>query len=86
MTVSVVKKTVPMRDILAAEVGLQFVNAWMVNSGPPVELIEDNGSCFTSKFFIDVCNMKIKNNFTTTSHRQSNDPVKRYNRTMLKAL
>ena len=80
-------KTVPMKGISAAEVARHFVNSWVFNYGPPTELVADNGGCFTSKFFIDVCRiMSIKNNFTTTYHPQSNGQVERYNRTILAAL
>jgi len=80
-------KTIPMKGISAAEVARCFVNEWVFNYGPPKELISDNGGCFTSKFFLDVCSiLSIKNNFTTTYHPQANGQVERYNRTILAAL
>ena len=76
-----------MKGISASEVARCFTNAWVFNYGPPTELVSDNGGCFTSKFFIDICRiMSIKNNFTTTYHPQANGQVERYNRTILAAL
>ena len=84
---SEMKKTVPLKGVSAAEVAKAFVNTWVFNYGPPVELVSDNGTCFTSKYFQDVCRiMSIQNNFTTTYHPQTNGQVERYNRTILAAL
>lgn len=51
-----------MKKIAADELGGTFMNACVFNYGPPEEPISDNAGCFTSKFFIDLCNlMSIKN-------------------------
>lgn len=51
------RKTIPMKGISAADVRKQFVNSWVFNYGPLLELVADNGVCFTSKFFWDVCHI-----------------------------
>ena len=80
-------KTAPMKGISSAEVARTFIDNWVFNYGPPTELISDNGSCFASRFFLDVCRiLSIKNHFTTTYHPQANGQVERYNRTILSAL
>ena len=71
-------KTAPMKGISAAEVARTFVDNWVFNYGPPTEVISDNGSCFASRFFLDVCRiLSIKNHFTTTYHPQANGQVER---------
>ena len=76
-----------MKGISAAEVARHFVRSWVFNYGPPEDLIADNGGCFTSKYFQDVCRiMNVHNSFTTTYHPQTNGQVERYNRTILAAL
>ena len=76
-----------MKGISAEEVARTFVDNWIFNYGPPKEWISDNGSCFASKFFLDVCRiLSIKNHFTTTYHPQSNGQVERYSRTILSVL
>lgn len=81
------KKTMPMKDISAAEVTKHFVNVFVFNYIPPELLVFDNDGCFTSKFFHDVCRiMYIKNNFKKTFHLQTNRKVEKYNRTILAAL
>ena len=80
-------KTRLMKGISNAEVARCFVNEWIFNYGRPTKFISDNGGCFKSKFFLDVCRiLSIKNNFTTTYHLQTNGQVERYNRTILAAL
>ena len=76
-----------MKGISAADVAKYFVNDWVFQYGPLTELISENGGCFTSKFFLNVCSiLSIKNNFTTTYHPQANGQVERYNRTILATL
>ena len=80
-------KTIPMKGNSVVEVARCFVNKWVLNYGPPTEFISDNGGCFTSKVFLDVCIiLSINNNFTTTYYSQANGQVERYNRTILAAL
>ena len=76
-------KTVPLRGQSAAEVAKAFVNEWVLNYGPPKNLLADNGKCFTSKLFQEVCRiLNIHNLFTTTYHPQANGQVERFNRTI----
>lgn len=80
-------RTVRLKKITAAAVAIAFVNHWVFVYGPPVHLLSDNGSQFTSKFFQNVCRiLGVKNLFTTTYHPQCNGQVERFNRTMLAAL
>ena len=80
-------KTVPLKGISAAEVAKAFVTHWVFNFGPPIDLLADNGKCFTAKFFQDVCQiLNIHNSFTTTYHPQANGQVERFNRTIKTAI
>ncbi len=80
-------KTVPLRTQSATEVAKAFVNEWVFNYGPPSDLLADNGKCFTSKFFQDVCRIiNTHNSFTTTYHPQANGQVERFNRTIKAAI
>lgn len=64
---SMMKNTLPMKEVSAAEVTGHFIHVWVFNYGPSQEVIADVGGCFTSKFLSDICKiMTIKNNFTTT--------------------
>lgn len=76
-----------MKVISAAELAGHFNNAWVFNYGPREELIAYNSSFFTSKLFIEVCNlMLIKDNFKTTYYPKTNGPVEQYKRIILAAL
>ena len=80
-------KTVPLKSQSATEVAKAFVNEWVFNYGPPLDLLADNGKCFTSKFFQDVCRIiNVHNSFTTTYHPQANGQVERFNRTIKSAI
>lgn len=75
-----------MKGVLVSEFARHFVNDWVFNYGPSIDLLADNGVAFTFKFFQDVCKlMNIHNIFTTTYHTQANGKVKRYNRTIFAA-
>ena len=47
-------KTIPLKGVSSAKVALQFINHWVFNNGPPVDLLARKGEAFTSKFFQDV--------------------------------
>ncbi len=80
-------KTVPLRGVTAGEVARAFTHEWIMNYGSPLELLSDNGKCFTSKFFQSVCSiMNVDTHFTTTYHPQTNGQVERYNRTLKAAI
>ena len=80
-------KTVPLKSVSAAEIAKAFVNEWVFNYGPPVDLLADNAKYFSSKFFQSVCNiLNVHNSFTTTYHPQANGQVERFNRTLETAI
>lgn len=80
-------KNLPMNRKSTAEVTKRFVNTWVSNYGPPIDFLSDNGPCFSSKYYQDVCRiMWIQNNFTTSYHSQSNRKVELYNITVIAAL
>ena len=80
-------RTVPLKRITAATVATAFVHHWVFTYGPPIKLLSDNGSQFTSKFFQNVCRiLGVNNVFTTTYHPQTNGQAERFNRTILAAL
>lgn len=64
--------TVQMKEPFAVEVANHFKIAWVFNYVPQEELLADNGVCFTSMFFSEVCEiMSIKNNSTKTYDHKS---------------
>ena len=80
-------KTVPLKGVSAAEISRAFVNEWIYNYGPPLDVLSDNAKYFTSKFFQSICSMlNIHNSFTTTYHPQANGQVERFNRTIKDAI
>ena len=80
-------KTIPLKSVSAEEVARAFTNEWVFNYGKPRTLLSDNGTCFTSRFFQNVCSiLNVTNQFTTTYHPKTNGQVERYNRTLKAAL
>ena len=80
-------RTVPLKNISAANIAQAFVHHWVFVYGPPVKLLSDNGTQFTARFFQNVCRiLGIRNVFTTTYHPQANGQVERFNRTLTSAL
>ena len=50
---------------------MAFVQYWVFVYGPPVYLLSDNGTQFTSRCFQNVCRiLGVSNLFTTTYHSQ----------------
>lgn len=80
-------KTLPMNGISAGEVSKCFRNTCVLHYGSPFELVCNNGGCFRSMYFQDVCGiMSIQNNITTTYHLQKNGRAERYHFTIQFAL
>ncbi len=80
-------KTVPLRGVSSAEIARAFVNEWIFNYGPPLDVLADNAKYFSSRFFLDVCRiLNIHNSFTTTYHPQANGQVERFNRSIKDAI
>ena len=80
-------RTVPLRKITAETVAQAFITNWVFVYGAPVKLLSDNGSQFTSRFFLAVCKiLSIESVFTTAYHPQTNGQVERFNRTLVSTL
>ena len=80
-------KTVPLSGVSASDVAKAFVYEWALVYGPPKELLSDNGTCFTARFFQDVCRiLNVENMFTTTYHPQTNGQTECFNRTLKAAI
>jgi Integrase zinc binding domain/Integrase core domain/Chromo (CHRromatin Organisation MOdifier) domain len=80
-------RTVPLRTTTALVVAKAFCTHWVYAYGIPKFLLSDNGTQFTSKFFLEVCReLGIAKVFTTAYHPQTNGQVERFNRTILNAL
>ena len=80
-------RTVPLRKITAETVAQAFITHWVFVYGAPVKLLSDNGSQFTSRFFLAVCKiLSIESVFTTAYHPQTNGQVERFNRTLVSTL
>ena len=77
-------QVISLKRIDAYTVAVTFVEAWIFKYGPPKTLISDNSKQFAAKFFQPVCSLLgLSNIFTSTSNPQTNEQVKRYNRTIL---
>ena len=48
-------RTVPLKRITAAHIAQAFVHNWVFVYGPPVRLLSDNGTQFTTRFFQNIC-------------------------------
>ena len=80
-------RTVPLRTISAYLVARAFCDHWVFAYGPPRYVLTDNGTQFTSKFFLDVCReLGIAKGYTTAYHPQTNGQVERFNRTIVNGL
>ncbi|CDF34164.1 unnamed protein product [Chondrus crispus] len=80
-------RTVPLKKISAAHIAQAFVHYWVFVYGPPVKLLSDIGTQFTTRFFQNVCRiLGIRNVFTTTYHPQASGQVERFNHTLTSAL
>ena len=80
-------RTVPMKKISSTGVAKAFVHHWVFVHGPPIYLLSDNLSQFTSRLFQDVCRiLDIENLFITAYHPQCNEQVERFNRTISAAV
>lgn len=77
----------PKEGITAAEIAELFMISGVFSNGTPEKFIADNGGLFTSKFFIDVCQiMPIQANFVIIYQPHENGQAKRYNHSILPAL
>lgn len=77
-------KTILRKSIHSAETAKQFVNNAILNYGPLVDLLADNGKPFTAKFFLDLCRTVKVNDITTTlHHHQTSAEVETYNQTII---
>lgn len=66
-------KTIPLRTDYAMEVAKHFLQELFLNYGPPVVLLSENGGCFVSRLFKEVCNqLSVQKLFTTTYHPKNN--------------
>lgn len=80
-------RTIPMKTIMAASVLHAFVTHWVMDYGPSIWLLTDNGKQFSAKIFQDVFRLLgTENMFTTTDHPQANGQVERFNTSILKGL
>ena len=80
-------KTEPLRTITSLAVAKAFCKTWVYNFGTPKVLLTDNGTQFTSRFFMQVCRiLGTEKVFTTEYHPQANGQAERFNRTLLAAL
>ena len=80
-------RTVPLRTISAYLVARAFCDHWVFAYGSPRYVLTDNGTQFTSKFFLAVCReLGIAKVFTTAYHPQANGQVERFNRTIVNGL
>lgn len=77
-------QAIPLRRIHALSVAVAFEEHWIFKYGTPHEVLSDNGSQFTSKFFSGVWQlMRITNWFTSTYHSQTNGHKEQKNPTIL---
>ena len=80
-------KTESLRTITSLSVAKAFCRIWVYNYGTPKVLLTDNGTQFTSRFFLNVCRiLGVKKVFTTAYHPQANGQAERFNRTILAQL
>lgn len=82
-----VVKFISMNRASADEVAKPFFDNCVFNYGSPTELLSNNLSHFTSKFFMEVCRIHDTNNsFTTLYNPQTNKQPKRFTRIILASL
>lgn len=80
-------KPVPMKEISTGEVAKIFVEPRGFNYGLLTELLYENGSQFTSKFFKDICCiLNTENAFKKTYNPQKNGQAERLNRMIIASL
>lgn len=71
----------------AKTVAEAFVNHFVCRFGVPLQLHSDQGKCFESKLFHEMCSLLDIDKTRTTSMRpQSNGTVERFNRTLISML
>ena len=64
-----------------------FVNHSVCRFGVPLQLHSDQGKCFESKLFHEMCSfLDIDKTRTTSTRPQSNGTVERFNRTLVSML
>jgi transposase InsO family protein len=84
---SKITRTVPLRSISTFTVAGSFCEQWVFFYGAPRYVLTDNGTQFTTKFFVAVCReLGIGKVFTTAYHHQTNVQVARFNRTIVNSL
>lgn len=71
----------------AKTVAQAFVNNFVCRFGAPLQLHSDQGKCFESKLFNEVCSLlDIEKTRTTSMRPQANGTVERFNRTLASML
>ena len=74
----------PTPDISGKSIARKFYEKVVCIHGAPKRILSDNGSCFISAMFQELCNMfHIKNVYSTAYHAASQGETERANRTIL---
>ena len=67
----------------AKTIAKAFVDHYVSRFGVPLSIHSDQGTCFTSALFKNMCDLLgMKHTLSTLLHPQSNDMVERFNRTL----
>lgn len=75
------RRTVPLRRIIAYDVAVAFVQNWEFKYGPPRTLLSDNDSKLLAHFFQTIRKlMQITSILATTYHPMTNGKVERFHR------
>jgi len=77
----------PIPNMAAETCASALVENWVARFGVPMEVHSDQGRCFESSVFQEICkNLGIHKTRTTPMHPQSDGMVERFNRTLVEHL
>ena len=80
-------RAIPFRSIKALSISKALVHHWVLAYGPPVTVLSDNSTQFTSRLFQFGCTeLKMRSVTTATYQLQTNGQCERFNRTILEEL
>lgn len=80
-------EAIPLKDITAESIAINFFNAWVCRFGSPLKVTTDRGRQFTSELFNELCKLIGSHHMETTAYNpKANGMVERVHRRLKAAL